>query len=59
VSGSQFVYVTYIRTTPEKLWHGRRERENDMSGKLNVLGLGGPIQWVSVEDHAVLDGRGG
>jgi uncharacterized protein YndB with AHSA1/START domain len=21
VSGSKFVYVTYIRTTPEKLWH--------------------------------------
>src|SRR5207249_9198428 len=21
MSGSQFVYVTYIRTTPEKLWH--------------------------------------
>ena len=21
MSGSTFVYVTYIRTTPEKLWH--------------------------------------
>ena len=21
MSGSQFVYVTYIRATPEKLWH--------------------------------------
>jgi len=21
MSGSKFVYVTYIRTTPEKLWH--------------------------------------
>lgn len=21
MSGSRFVYVTYIRTTPEKLWH--------------------------------------
>ena len=27
MSGSKFVYVTYIRTTPEKLWHALTTRE--------------------------------
>ena len=27
MSGSKFVYVTYIRTTPEKLWHALIEPE--------------------------------
>jgi uncharacterized protein YndB with AHSA1/START domain len=50
MSRTDFVYVTYIRTTPEKLWQALTERRFIVryfggGGPESDWGVGSPVRW--------------
>ncbi|MEU5880947.1 metalloregulator ArsR/SmtB family transcription factor [Spirillospora sp. NPDC047279] len=60
VSDTQFVYVTYIRTTPEKLWQALTDpafisRYMDGTGPDSDWRVGSPIRWRMDPEHEFQD----
>ena len=44
MAGTQFVYVTYIRTTPEKLWQAPTGWPAILSSLKSLLETGQPVE---------------
>ena len=55
MSGSKFVYVTYIRTTPEKLWSALTDAD---FMKQYWFGMHGESQWTAGSSWRLVSGGG-